>query len=95
LKLSLGDQILTKKISVATSKLSKISPMKVENSFFRMLTYPTEAPLPKDSPVKTIEVVHPQRNIILFGWRIHWIIVYFLLSIIFGFSLKGVFKVEI
>jgi uncharacterized membrane protein (DUF106 family) len=95
LKLSLGNQTFTKKISVGTSPLSKISPLKVEKNFLSQLTYPSEPPLPKNSPVKTIEIVYPQRNLSLFGWRIHWIVGYFLLSIIFGFALKGVFKVEI
>jgi hypothetical protein len=31
----------------------------------------------------------------LFGRHLHWLVVYFVLSIIFGFAFKGVFKVEI
>jgi hypothetical protein len=31
----------------------------------------------------------------LSGWHIHWLVVYFALSIILGFGFKGVFKVEI
>ena len=31
----------------------------------------------------------------LFGLHIHWLIVYFILSIAFGYGFKGLFKVEI
>jgi len=31
----------------------------------------------------------------IFGWHIHWLIVYFALYIILGFAFMGIFKVEI
>jgi len=95
LSLIVSGETVTKRVSVAQKPLSKISPMKTERSFIRQVLYPTESPIKGGLPVKSIEIQYPTRNMNLFGWHIHWLIVYFVLSIIFGFALKGVFKVEI
>jgi uncharacterized membrane protein (DUF106 family) len=95
LTLTVNGQRIVKKVAVAQSPLSKISPMKIRRNFMDELFNPGEAPLPGDIPVKSLEIKYPSQSMNLFGWRIHWIIVYFALSIIFGFTFKGVFKVEI
>lgn len=84
-----------KRVAVAQKPLSKISPLKVQRNFIDELFNPGEAPLSKDLPVKSIEVKYQAKNMNLFGWHIHWIIAYFVLSIIFGFAFKGILKVEI
>jgi uncharacterized membrane protein (DUF106 family) len=95
LAFKINGQNFTKKIAVAQKPLTRISPLKVQRNFIDELFNPGEAPLSKDLTVRSIEVKYPAKNMNLFGWHIHWIIVYFALSIIFGFALKGVFKVEI
>lgn len=95
LAFKINGQSFTKKVAVAQKPLTRISPLKVQQNFIDELFNPGEAPLSKDLPVKSIEVKYPDKNMNLFGWHIHWIIVYFVLSIIIGFALKGVFKVEI
>jgi uncharacterized membrane protein (DUF106 family) len=86
---------VSKKVSVAQKPLSKISPLKPGKKFLDQVLYPAEAPVDGRIPIKTIEIQYPDKNMNLFGWGIHWIIVYFVLSIIFGFAFKGVFKVQI
>ncbi len=95
LSLKMDGETVTKKVSVAQKPLSKISPIKTEKSFIRQLLYPSESPIRDDLPVRSIEIQYPARNMNLFGWHIHWLIVYFVLSIVFGFAFKGIFKVEI
>jgi len=95
LTFKMNGQSFTKKVAVDQKPLTRISPLKVQRNFFDQLFNPGEAPLFKDLPVKSIEVKYPDKNMNLFGWHIHWIIAYFALSIIIGFALKGVFKVEI
>jgi uncharacterized membrane protein (DUF106 family) len=95
LSLIINGETVTKKVSVAQKPLSKISPMKTEQSFIRQVLYPTEPPIKAGLPVKSIEIQYPTQNMNFFGWHIHWLIMYFVLSIIFGFAFKGVFKVEI
>jgi uncharacterized membrane protein (DUF106 family) len=95
LSLVLNGETVTKKVSVAQKPLSKISPVKTGKNFIPQVLYPAEPPLKARVPVKSIEIQYPTQNMNLFGWHIHWLIVYFVLSIIFGFIFKGVFKVEI
>ena len=95
LHFSADNQEFTKKVSVGQRRLSKISPLKTRRSFLKELFYPTESPLPNNSAVQSEEISYPARNLKLFGLRIHWLIIYFALSIIFGFALKGFFGVEI
>jgi len=88
-------ETVTKKVSVAQRPLCKVSPIKPGKSFLKQVLYPTEAPIKGHLPIEAIEIQYPTKKMSLFGWHIHWLIVYFVLSIIFGFSFKGVFKVEI
>jgi hypothetical protein len=84
-----------KQIAVAQNPLSKISAVKPGSGFLDEVFNPGEKPLPKKLGIKSIEVAYPPQRMSLFGWRIHWLVAFFALSIIFGFAFKGVFKVEI
>jgi uncharacterized membrane protein (DUF106 family) len=102
LALIINGQRLIKKLAVAQKPLSKISPLKVRRNFINELMNPGEPPFSRELPIKTIEVKYPTKDISLFGWSIPWLlgippwlVVYFVLSIILGFILKGIFKVEI
>jgi uncharacterized membrane protein (DUF106 family) len=95
LTLTINGETVTKRVSVAQKALSKISPLKTGKNFIKQVLYPTESPIKGDLPVESIEIQYPTQSMNLFGWNLHWLIVYFVLSIIFGFTFKGVFKVEI
>lgn len=85
----------SKELAISQKSLCRLSPSRVSKGILAQLLSPGEPPLPSDSPIEAIEVGYPSKNMNLLGWHIHWLIVYFALSIIFGFSLKGLFKVEI
>ncbi len=92
---TINGETVAKKVSVAQKPLSKISPLKTNKKFLDQVMYPTESPIKGQIPIRTIEIQYPAKSMNLFGWKIHWIIAYFALSIIFGFVFKGVFKVQI
>jgi uncharacterized membrane protein (DUF106 family) len=91
----LKNQSFSKEVAVVQNRLSKISAVKTRPSFFEEMFNPGERPLSKSLGIKAVEVVYPTPGMNFFGWHIHWLIVFFALSIIFGFALKGFFKVEI
>lgn len=93
--ISVGTYQHKKKIYAQKNSLTRVSPLRPEPGFIQTLLYPVEKPMPKDQPVRSIEVHHPANYLDLFGMNIHWLIAFFALSIIFGFSLKGFFGVEI
>lgn len=89
------NESFAKQIAVAQNPLSKVSAVKPGSSFLDEVFNPGEKPLPKKLGIQSIEVAYPAQRMNLFGWRIHWLVAFFALSIIFGFAFKGVFKVEI
>jgi hypothetical protein len=54
---------------------------------------PAEAPLPADSPIEAIDITYPERAIQMFGYPLHWLAVFVILSMLFAFLLRPVFKV--
>ncbi len=95
LTFTLNDQSFTKQLVASQRPLAKISPARVANRFFDRLLAPGEPPIPAGLPVTRVEIVYPGQEMNLFGFSMHWLIAFFILSIIFGFGLKGFFGVEV
>ncbi len=90
-----GGRTIEKAVAVGGRPLTRISSVASRGSFWKRLLHPGEPPLPAGTPVRSIEVLYPAKKLAVFGLAIHWLIAYFILSLVFGFALKGVFKVEI
>ena len=96
IRFSLDGGSFTKTVAVGQPPLkTRIVPRRVRSGGWDALNHPGEALLPSNLPVVSVEVAYPPAGLSLFGWSMHWLVAYFLLSIIFGFGLKGLFKVEI
>ena len=94
LPFTMNGEPFSKTIVISPSPLAKISPLKASRILDGFL-YPGESPLPKNLPVKAVEVIYPAKRLNLFGLKLHWLVAYFALSIIFAFALKRPFKVEV
>ena len=64
-------------------------------SWIDQLLYSGETPLPSGSPLDSIEVVYPAQSLSVLGFETDWLVLFFILSIVFAFLLKGFFGVEI
>lgn len=95
LSIRAGETNYLKSVVVNGKRLEKVSSIKVKKSFLRELLYPGEKALSGNGQIQAIEVVHPAKRLPFFGLRLHWLIAYLGLSIIFGFVLKKPFRVEI
>jgi len=95
LTLVVGGETIVKDVAVGAKPLTKISTIRVGRNVLDQIFNPGERPLPSGSLVRSVELKYPAARMDLFDRRIHWLVVYFVLSIIFGFAFKGVFKVEI
>jgi hypothetical protein len=71
------------------------SPMIVAAGLADQALYPSEAPLPASSRIASIAVTYPEPGIDIFGWRMHWMIVYGVLSLACAFILARRFGVTI
>jgi len=85
---------LTKTVRV-TPKAVRLSPVRVDRGFFAQLLYPAEPPLPAGSPVHAVHLGYPEREVSVLGHGMNWMIPFFVLSIVFAFALRGLFKVTI
>ena len=94
LKIELGGDVYTKSVLVSDA-MARRSPNRLAPGFFNQLLYPAEDPLPKSSPIQSIELDYPDEEVDLFGLSLHWLIWFFVLSIAFAFSLRRVFGVTI
>lgn len=96
LTLSLDGQTATKSLDART-EIVRRSPLKVRSGFLDQLLYPAEPLLPADGPFQSVSVSLEDADLPIpgLGWGTHWMIVFFVLSIVFAFALKGTFGVTI
>ena len=94
LTLRIGSGAFTKTIRASTG-LARRSPERLTAGFVNEFLYPAEPPLPADGPVESIRVAYPERDIDVLGWKLNWMLVFFVLSIVFAFALRKPFGVTI
>ena len=68
--------------------LTGVSRRRIQGRFRHALENPLERPLPKTSPLVLLEVHYPASNLMLFGKRLHWLVVFLVLCLVFGWLLK-------
>jgi len=88
-------QSVAKTMAVGPARLDALAPLKTNRKFFNQLFNPAEPALAKNLPLDSIELVYPGRSLRFLGMDVHWLLAFFVLSLVFGFGLKGLFKVEI
>ena len=89
----IGEETLTKSVRVSGTTVLR-SPVR-PSSLLAQLIYPAEAPLPRGSNVEAIRVDYADAEINLFGWHTHWIIAFFILTMVFAFALAKPLGVKI
>jgi uncharacterized membrane protein (DUF106 family) len=94
LVIGVGEETVAKELVVG-GRREGVSSLRAGDGWLTNFLYPGEAPIPKQSAVKTIEVAYPELEIAIFGWRMNWLILFFVLSMVFGFALKGKLGVSI
>ncbi|MEZ5284052.1 MAG: hypothetical protein R2712_04425 [Vicinamibacterales bacterium] len=82
-----GSRTATKQIEVGTG-IRRRSPRRGAPALVDQLLYPSEPPLSADSPVTRIGVPYPEPGLDVFGWRVHWLVAFVVLSTVaaFGFA---------
>jgi uncharacterized membrane protein (DUF106 family) len=92
-RIQVGQERFTKSVRVSPDVVRR-SPVRV-SGFLNEVLYPAESPLPGDGALTSISIAYPERDIRIFGWDVHWMVVYFLLSMIFAFALRKRFNVTL
>ncbi len=94
LSIQVGDERITQTIAVS-DRVARVYNKKSKPGFMNALLYPGEPPIPKDSAIEEIQVNLPPQDVSIAGWNVNWLVFFFIVSVIAGYSLKGVFKVEV
>ena len=94
LSIRVGDERVTEAI-VVSDRVRHVYDTRAKSSFLHIFLYPGQSPLPNDSQVEEIKVEFPPQTVRLVGWNLNWLVVFFIASIIAGYSLKGVFGVQL
>lgn len=76
-----GDSAVTKSILVG-DRLARRSPLRTRAGLERQLLHPSESIIPGDSSIAGVALDYPAARINLLGWRVHWLIVYGLFSML-------------
>ena len=80
------------KTLVASDEVVRRSPVRV-SGFWWQIAFPAEPPLPADGPFEEASLPYPDTEVSLFGWELQWLYVFLILTIVFGFALRGPMKV--
>ena len=99
LRFMLGDKEVAQKQLVvsnntAADKLVYVSPIRAGASFWDRLLYPGEPAFDANSPIQGIQINYGTRDNTLFGLGIHWIITFFVVSILGALAVKPIVKVQ-
>ena len=94
LQFRIGGERFAKSLRVSDDVVRR-SPVRLERGFLNQLLYPAESALSGDAPLTSISLAYPERDISIFGWTLHWMIVYFALSMVFAFALRKRFNVTL
>lgn len=94
LQLRAGRESFAKSVRVSDDVVRR-SPVRLQRGFLNQLLYPAEAALPAESALTSISIAYPERDVSVFGWELHWLIVYFVLSMVFAFALRKRFNVTL
>ncbi len=94
LRLRLGGDTVTKSLVVADGPVRR-SPRRPSSRLLDELLWPAEAPLPAAAPFTAVRLVYPEAGFGPFGWRLHWLVWFVALSMLFALVLRRPFGVVI
>lgn len=87
---------LTKAIVVAPDpRVGKVTAISARAGTWDAFLYPADAPIPTDSVVERIVIDYPACDLSVFGVNLHWLVIFFVVSVVVGYALKGVFGIEV
>ncbi len=78
-----------------TYGMTRLSPETFKSGIINKFFNPGERSIAGSSVIESIEVKYPSSKTIIFGWDIHWLVTFFVLTLVFGFILMKPLKVKI
>jgi len=92
--LSLDGGVIRKTVTAGT-RPGRVSPLRPAAGAWKALTNPSEAPLPPASPIVSVRVDYPAANLELGHLACNWLLVFFVLTLVFGIVLLRPLRVVV
>ncbi len=93
-RVRIGGEVYSKRVKVSDDIVRR-TPVRPSAGFVDQLVYPVEPPLPKNARVESITVTYAEAEVGFLFWDMHWIIVFFIISMVAAFVLQRPFKVTL
>ena len=77
------------------SDLPRISTVRLRGTILGANVLSAEPALPENSPIESIAINYPDRNIEIAGYGMNWIWLFFILSMVAGFIFKELLGIKI
>ncbi len=88
------DMEVGKKVLVS-GKVTRLSSETLKSGIVNSFFNPGGPSLPEGTILESVLVTYPHAKIIFFGWDIHWLILFFIFTLGFGFILMKPFNVRL
>jgi len=85
---------VTKAVCVGDG-MPRISTIRLRGHFWERMFSSAEPELPERSPIESISINYPDRNIEIAGYGMNWIWLFFILSMVAGFIFKELLGIKI
>lgn len=93
LTVTAGDAVVTKEFTTAAGIVRRSSE-RPSARLLDQLGHPGERPVPAGG-VQSVTVTYPSNAILVFGWEIHWLVIFFVVAMVFALILRVPMKVVI
>jgi hypothetical protein len=93
-KVVAGGESVAKTVCIGNN-LPRISTIRLRGQFWNRLFSSAEPALPQNSPIESISINYPDRDIDVAGYGMNWIWLFFILSMLAGFIFKELLGIQI
>jgi uncharacterized membrane protein (DUF106 family) len=98
LALTVAGQEVHKTLRSAES-IARLSPERPPRSLLAQLEWPSEKPLPDESPVRSITIAYPEGSVSIMGaefqWSFAWMVLFFILTMVVALVLRKPMGIEL
>lgn len=94
IRISAAGEEMTKQLVVG-KRAPRVSVARAGGGLVSQFLHPGEPPLPPVGPVESVTVSYPSADLRLLGRSVHWLWPWLVISMVFGYALKGPLRVQV
>jgi hypothetical protein len=94
IQVTASGQAVSKQVVVAPG-LARVSPVRLKDNFWERVFTSGEPALAENSPLQSIAINYPPREISFAWMKWNWIVLFFVVSLIAGFIFKSALGIQV